>query len=190
MMRFLSEKGWSATALKRVDWGRSKSGGKRERIIDGGGMLVGGASATSAGGDARTPSALSQAQASASIPVVGRGDFTAGTAGRSSKSPHSSSALFGAGESSYGSGFGGAKFGHAVTGDAVFGMEPFFTFDNCFVASIGPRSPNGFLSWKDGDFGACGYGRPPAFKPDGCKFAGRLEGLSFRLVAPNIFVRD
>ena len=42
MIRFFREKGWLATALKRVDWGISKSGGKRGNITDGGGILVGG----------------------------------------------------------------------------------------------------------------------------------------------------
>ncbi len=146
IIRFFRENGWLATALKRDACGRSNNGGKSLRMTDGGGMLVGGASFTE-GGVFKTPSALSQAQASASIPVVGLGDTIAGVSGgKSANSPHSSSSGFGAGESWYGSGCGGTKFGQAVTGDTVFGLESFLIDESCFVAIIGPKSPNGFLS--------------------------------------------
>lgn len=97
-MRFLREKGWLETGLKRVVWGRSKSGGKRVRRTEGGGMLEGGGSVDieTVGGGEVTWSTASQAQASASISEAGFGaKFGAGSAGvsggRSAKSPQSSS---------------------------------------------------------------------------------------------------
>lgn len=133
-MRFLRGKGCVDVGLKSAVRGRSKSGGKRVRRTEGGGMLEGGGCEEYAGGGLVTTwSAASQAHASASIPEVGFAvDFVAGSAGvsggRSAKSPQSSSAWVSTtGESRYRSGAGGWKDGQAVTGDADLGFSSFFT---------------------------------------------------------------
>jgi hypothetical protein len=70
-------------------------------------------------------------------------------------------------------------------GEAEFVVSSFFTEDNCFVAN--PNSEKGFLSWKDGDLGACGYGKilELRFVAAVNKSTGLLEGLELRVVAPN-----
>lgn len=116
-MRFFREKGWVETGVKRWVRGRSKRGGKRLKRTEGGGMLEGGGMMEGGemlvgGGGEVTWSAASQPHASASIPVAAFvTDFAAAfavvSAGRSAKSPQSSSGWFStAGESRYISGTG------------------------------------------------------------------------------------
>lgn len=191
-MRFLRGKGWVERVVKRVVRGRSKSGGKRVRRTEGGGMLDGGGGAVAVGfsGGEVTWSAASQAHASASIPEVGFGVGLAGdSGGRSAKSPQSSSGwLSRAGESRYISMAGGSNDGHAVMGEAVLAFSSFFTAVTGFIDN--PKLPNGFLSWKEGDFGAWGYGKPEEFRLVGNKLLGLLVGFGSNVVAPNIRSRD
>ncbi len=70
------------------------------------------------------------------------------------------------------------------------GFSTFFTEDSCFVAN--PNSENGFLSWKDGDFGACGYGKTfeLRFVAVGNKSVTLLADFGANVAVVNILLRD